>query len=246
MVNILLTMLIVLSVYTTAGQRSRPIVVNTLAIESPAYENDIKLGDVILKIDGVENRRMEDIYDYTWYELPPKPHTYTVKRGDKILEFSFTAKERRYETKKGITLHHGQTGMVQLGALNIKKAISSINGIDVEKNPEKAREIIREHFDKELLVGLNSDVVGDKEGEDPFLMIFPARFNEHFDDPDHKHYKYVFLSDPENLLYVRLSLFEAIKRTSFALKKGLLVLRHLFRLRLRERMTTRLSPALER
>ncbi len=220
LINIILTFLIVISVYSTVGQRSSPIVIDTLAVESPAYEAGIKLGDKIIAMDGKDNRRMEDVYDSTWYDLPPEPHTYTVMRDDKILEFTFAALERRYETKKGIKMHHGQTGMCHVGVINIKRAISSINGISVKDQPDKTRELIRENFDKELLIGLTSYVVGDEEGEDFFLMIFPARFNEHFDYPEHKHYKYTFVSDPKEKLFVRLPLFEAIKRTGFSLKRG--------------------------
>lgn len=221
LINILLTLLIVVSTFMTFGQRSSPIVIDALALDTPAYENGVQIGDKIISIDGEDNRRLEDIYDYTWYELPPKPHTYKILRGSKVFDVSFTALERRYETDKGIKMHHGQTGMVRLGTLNIKKAIHSINDVYVKDQPEKARKLIQNNFDKELIIGVTSDVVGNIEGEHKFLIKFPAHYNTHINDPEHKHYKYAFISNPEEKLYVRLSLFEAIGRTTFLLKEGI-------------------------
>lgn len=221
LINMLLTVLIVVGVYISLGQRSTTIIIDTIGVNTPAYHSDIQLGDEIIAMDGEKNRRMEDIYDYTWYELPPKPHTYTVIRDGEELEITFTALERQYETDRGLKMHHGQTGMLHLGIINIEKDIKTINGINVSKQPNKTRELIQDNFDKEMAVGLSSYVDGQEEIPDPYIMIFPARYNTHFNDTDHKYYDFVFLSDPEDKLFVRLPLFEAIGRTAFLLKEGI-------------------------
>ncbi len=220
LINILLTVIIVVSVYSIFGQRSSPIVIDAIGINTPSYKAGIQLGDKIVAMDGKNNRRMEDVYDSTWYEIPPEPHTYTVIRDDKELEITFTALEREYETDKGIKMHHGQTGMLHLGIMNIEKDIQIIDGIYVRKQPDKARELIRKNFDKLVLVGITSNVADHEEKPESYLTIFPSKYNVHFDNPEHKHYDYVFLQDPEQKLYVRLSFFEALGRTAFLLKEG--------------------------
>ncbi len=220
LINMLLTVLIVVSAYITLGQRSSSIIIDTIGVNTPAYHSDIQLGDEIIAMDGEHNRRMEDIYDFTWWELPPKPHTYTVIRDGKELEITFAALERLYETNKGLKMHHGQTGMLHLGIINIRKEIRTIDGISVADEPSKARELIQERFDKQITVGMSSNMAGHKEIPDPYIMKFPARYNTHFGETNHKYHNFVFLSDPEDRLFVRLSFFEAMGRTAFLLKEG--------------------------
>ena len=220
LINMLLTVLIVVSVYITMGQRSRSIVIDSIAMNTPAYEAGIQLGDEIIAMDGENNRRMEDIYDATWYDLPPEPHTYTVVRDGENFDVTFTALERRYESRKGIEMHHGQTGMLHLGTIKIKRDIQSINGISVLNQPDKARKLIQENFDNELTMGLRSNMVNHEDEPEPFLMKFPAEHNTHLSDLGDKYYEFAFLSDPEDKLFVRLSFFEAIGRTAFLLKEG--------------------------
>ncbi len=222
LVNILLTVFLLTALFTIHGQRSSPTIINAVAVNSAAYEAGIKIGDMILTMDGKKPRRLQDIYDFTWYENPPKPHTYEILRDGKEIEVTFTARHVEYENKKGVELKHGQTGMVRMGALSLKKSIRTVNGIDTKDNPDKARKLIIDNFDKEIEVGIPYKGGTQDEVAHPFKMIFPAKFNQHLFDPDSKYYDRAFLVDPERKMYaVRLGITEAIGTSLFLLKEGL-------------------------
>ncbi len=222
LINILLTVFLLTALFTMHGQRSSPTVINAVAVNSAAYEAGIKIGDMILTMDGKKPRRLQDIYDFTWYENPPKPHTYTILRDGEKIEITFTAKHVEYENKKGVELKHGQTGMVRMGALSFKKSIRTVNGIDVRGDTEKARKLIIDNFDNIIEVGIPYKGGTLDEVAHPFLVIFPAKFNQHLFDPDSKHYDRAFLDDPERKMYaVRLGVVEALGKSLFLLKEGI-------------------------
>ncbi|MFP4385779.1 MAG: RIP metalloprotease RseP [Alphaproteobacteria bacterium] len=225
--NLLLAVLITISLYTIYGQRSVPVVINAIAIDSPAHQAGVQIGDRIVAMDGQKNRRLDDIHRITWYEIPPKEHTYDVVRGDdQHLSFTFAAKERSYINEKGIKMHHGQTGMLHMVAIDLKESLVKINGVNVEENPNAARHIIKRNFDKLIEVQLRPFVKSENPTQDAtdsrFLMVFPSRYNVHFDDPDDEHYNKVFLSDTDNRLHVRLPFLEAVSFSFFRLYKGII------------------------
>ncbi len=222
-INILLTLALLVGLYTIHGQRSQPTTINAVAVESAAHEAGIQIGDKILKMDGEKPRRLQDIYDFTWFEYPPKPHTYTILRDDKELDITFTAKRVEYENKKGVELKHGQTGMVRMSALSFKDAMSSINGVDTKDMPDKARSMIIENLDQEVIIGIPYKGGALEEVAHPFKMVFPSQYNQHLWDANDEHYDKAFLLDPDKKMYVvRLGFFESLSRASFLLKEGVL------------------------
>ena len=220
-INIILTLALLVGLFTIQGQRSSPTIINAVAVESAAYEAGIKIGDKILKMDGKKPRRLADIYDFTWYETPPKPHTYTIERDGKTLDITFTAKTVTYENKKGVEMNHGQTGMVRMSAIWFETGIHTINGIDIKDKPDEARKLIIENFDKTVEIGIPYKGGDQEEVAHPFQVKFPSAFNTHLLQPDHKYYDRAFLVDPDKKQYfVRMSLAEAISRTAFLMKEG--------------------------
>ena len=221
LINILLTVMLLVGLFTIHGQRSKPSVINTVAVNSAAYDAGIQLGDRILAMDGKKARRLDDIHDFTWFENPPRPHTYTILRDNKEIEITFTAKHVEYENKKGVELKHGQTGMVRMTDLAFKGGIVEVNGIDVKDAPEKARQFIIDNLDKQVTIGIPYKGGKEKEVAHPFIMVFPAQFNQHLFDPDDELYDRAFLVDPHKKMYaVKLGIVEAIEKTLFLLKQG--------------------------
>ncbi len=216
-INIVLTFLIFYVAFITYGERSRPLIINALSTDSAANVAGIKLGDIILEMDGKKVRRLEDIYDFTIYENPPLPHSYKILRGDEIVNIDFTARRVKYTNKKGVEQHHGQTGMLHLRAVSLKD-ISSVGGVDTLDNPDKARSFIMRTLGKNILIGLPYE---DDRNErvDPFLMTFPADLNTHLSDIDDEHYDIAFLIDPDVEFKVRLSPVEGVYRALHSMNK---------------------------
>ena len=222
LINIFLTFMILVMAFMVHGQRSRPSVINAIAMESAAHKAGVQIGDEILKMDGKKPRRLGDIYDFTWFEDPPMPHTYTIKRDGEIIDITFTAKRIKYENKKGVTMNHGQTGMVRMGAVWFKEGMKTINGIDITDQPDKARQLIIDNLDKTIEIGIPYKGGDQVEVPHPFLMKFSSEFNQHLFDPENERYDRAFLIDPDKKQYfVRLGISEAISRTAFLMKEGI-------------------------
>lgn len=220
LINIVLTYALLFSLFTLHGQGSRPPIINMIAQGSAAYDAGIKVGDKILEMDGQVIQRLRDVYDFTWYEDPPESHVYLVERDGQQIEIEFAARRLEYFNKKGVEKKHGQTGMVRVVAVDLKKGMHTLDGVDVKKNPDKAREIITQRFDEEIVVGVPFRGYGEDITADPFILKFPSEFNKHLFDPEDEDYEVAYLVDPEKPFYVQLRPVDAINRISFSLYEG--------------------------
>lgn len=221
-INIILTLALFIATFTIIGQKSSFPVINTIALDTAADRAGIKIGDKITHMDGQPLRRLDDIYDKTWYEDPPEPHTYTIIRDGKELEITYSAFAVEYANTKGILNKHGQTGMVQLGPVKLKD-IAEINGQSFKDNTDKAREYIKNHYDEVVTIYLPyKDSEGEKENKSLFRLIFPESSNTHLNDPSHEKYMYAFVNPPENYFYLKLGVYEALSRATFMMKEGVL------------------------
>ncbi len=219
MLNIILAYGIFMVMFTTYGQASRLPVINTILYDSAAYEAGVQIGDVILEMDGKPIRRLNDVHDITWRELPPVEHEYTIKRGDDILRLSLTARHVNYFNDKGVEMSHGQTGMVHIGAIMFKD-INFINDTNTLDMPDKARDEVTKSLDGIVRVGLNYK--NKEEGRtDLFLVDFPSVVNQHLFDPQAEYYDRAFLNNPDYGFYVKLNPFEAWNSINLLIYEGI-------------------------
>ncbi|MGH1377377.1 MAG: M50 family metallopeptidase [Alphaproteobacteria bacterium] len=213
-INLLLTFCIFCFVFSTYGQRSKPLTINGVAVDSAAYNAGFQTGDIFVKMDGKKIRRMEDVYDLTWYELPPVPHEYTIIRDGKTLNITLTARHLEYTNKKGVDKSHGQTGMIRLNAIEFED-FETVEGVLTNGDPDVVREMLSNKMDRDVRVGWPFK----KERIDEYIIHIPSDINGHWDDPDHQYYDRILMSDPDKQYFVRLSPFEAIGRSLFSINK---------------------------
>lgn len=213
-INLILTFSIFFLVFATYGQRSKPLMINGLAVDSAAYEAGFKTGDVFVEMDGKKIRRMEDVYDLTWYEIPPIPHEYTIIRDGKTLNVNLTARHLEYTSQKGVDKSHGQTGMIRLNAVKFDD-IHSVEGIVTKDDPDKARELLARNMDRDVRVGWPFK----EERVDEYIIYVTSDINSHLDNPDHEYYDRLLMSDPDKQYFVRLNPVESMGRSLFSIKK---------------------------
>ncbi len=217
-INLLLTFLIFAVLFSTYGQKSKTLVINSVVVDSASYKAGIKIGDELVDMDGEKIRRLEDVYDLTWYEDPAVEHEYKIIRNGEVMYKNFTAKRIEYINKKGVELNHGQTGMLRMRAIKFDE-MSSIEGVLTEDEPDKARELFLQNMDKEIRIGIPFKGMS-IEKVDIFLMKFDSALNTHLDDPDDVDYERAWLIDPDDKFFLRLGVFEALKRSAFLMKEG--------------------------
>lgn len=211
-INILFTLVLLVSLYTFHGQSSQPVIINAVKVGSSAETAGIQIGDEILKMDGVSIRRLGDIYDITKAENPPQPHTYLINRDGRRLEITHTAAYVTYEDKKGVERQHGQTGMVRINAIKFED-VESFNGLDTINKPELARQFLTENMDQKIVLGLRIRSTSNRLDQDYFNVIIPSEHNDHLSNPDHKLYNQVQLVDKNSSFFVRLPFLEAVQET---------------------------------
>lgn len=213
LMNAVLTVGLLFGLYFFYGQGSRPPVINALGVGTSSYDDGFQLGDEILEIGGRKVRRFNDIYDWT-LEEPGKPFTYKVRRGENTLTIVSASRRVEYTDIKGVERSHGRTGMGWFGSVAFED-ILSVDGIPIEGDTDKAREILESRLDQAVRVGLEFR----KGREDVFILIFPARYNKHLSDPDNKDYGRIYATDPDFTFYLRLGAGEALYRAFESIKK---------------------------
>lgn len=175
-INLLLTFIILVTLYMAVGVGYDLPVINAVATKTPASEAGFEIGDKILRMDGKPIKAISEIYDQT-FEHAGREFTFDILRGEQELTLKLTPVEESYTDLKGVDRKHGRTGMVNLGNISIKEMIL-VDGIDTKDNPDLARSLILERFDRPILVTLEFR----KDQVDEFLVLFPKEFNTQFFD----------------------------------------------------------------
>ena len=207
MINLIPAVAVLSFIFSFHGQSSTPPLINGIDIGAAAYEAGFQLGDKILEMDGKPVRRFTDVYDRTMTE-PSHVFLFKILRGDQTLLIDMKPLEEKYVDVKGIERSNGRTGMGYYGA-SLFKDILLVDGISTDKDPDKARELLKERLDREVKV-----VWSYREDEISIYQIkFPSAFNQHLENTSDKHYDKIFAVDKDYRYYVRLGLWESLQKT---------------------------------
>lgn len=215
-INVFLALTLMAGMFMVRGVQVSPPVINGIAIGTASYDAGFKLGDRILEMDGQRIDDFEEIYKVTtkdWINA----HNYKVLRDGKILEITMTAREMNLTDRKGRKWEgRGKIGMLN-GTTSFFEHMVKIDGIETNKDPDKARELLKARLDK--VVEVEYDLTDD--GHDVFIGKFPADFNEHLQDPKHHYYDRIFSSDINKIEYVRKDILSAYGRAVQQIWRGI-------------------------
>jgi len=205
MINFILAVALLFSLYFFYGQASRYPVINALGLNSASHDDGFQLGDEVLEMDGQRVRRFKDVYDLT-SDNPGKPFEYKVLRDGRTLTIVSAPRAAEYIDTKGVEMSHGRTGMLRFGSIQFDRMLS-LDGVSVEDSPDKARDLLQTKMDQDVVVG--SEFRANKE--DFFIIHFPSAYNKHLSDPDDEHYDRAFVVDPDEEYYLPLGFVEALQ-----------------------------------
>ncbi len=218
-VNLILTFLVFVGMFTIYGERSKPVYINTVLVGSESDKAGVQIGDQIVAMNGKTIRRLEDVYERTWHEIPPKMHEYSVIRNGEEFKVRFAARHVIYETKKGIPMSHGQTGMVRMYGIGLEE-IKGINGQEYH-NADDVRKAILNYLDQVVIIHAPFKGTSDMEVQEHFRTVFSSQNNEHLTNPNHKNYDSVYIASSTERFFVKLPLYEAVEETLYKMKTGL-------------------------
>lgn len=155
-VNLVLAFSLFFLFFFSFGQPSTPPVFAAIEINHAADKAGLLPGDRILKANGKQISRYEEVLNLT-YLLPIEPVVFEIQRGQKILEINITPEEMSYVDIRGMIKKHGRLGVIARHIPYKLSAIQSINDTEVpEDNLNYARKLVLEHLDKEVILSLRS------------------------------------------------------------------------------------------
>ncbi len=215
-INIFMALSLLAGLYMINGVAILPPIINCMGLGTASYDAGFKLGDRILEVDGKKIYKFDEIYEITrkdWINS----HSYKVLRQGKEIMITMTAREANFTDKKGRDRSgNGRTGMLHATVSNFTE-IQSINGIGTKDNADKARELLKQHFDKVIQLGLRL-----RENEDDiFITIVPSAVNEHLNDPKHHHYDRFFNKDIKEIEYEKYNIVRAYGKAFEEIQQGI-------------------------
>ena len=217
--NLILPFIAFPLLYMTIGQPSGPPFIAGIEKGLAADLHGLKPGDQFLAVDGQPLKNYKDIWDIA-YAKGPVESLYTIKRGDKIFEKRIKPGWLEYKTD-GIDRKNARFGIVWEHRPMTIKHIISINGVELEKDTDKGRELLKSLLGQEIVVGLKGVDGRDVQNIHYFLS---AKNNQHLFDPKDMFYNSVFLSEHKGNFFLKetpLEAFEAGTKRALELISGI-------------------------
>lgn len=223
LMNIALTLLVMISLYMSAGIYYTKPYIYAVGKGSAAHEAGFQIGDQILRMDGVDILDISKIYDQT-YENAGKSFVFDVMRGEEVLQITLAPEEVSYTDTKGVERKHGRTGMVNLKSMKLED-ILSVDGVDtVDKSKPKPKgdpdivlPLLLERLDKNTEV----EIAFRADQRDAFFVRFPSAYNAHLKDGEYEEKDdFIYLYDEDEKHYRQLGFFEAVSKTVTQLYEG--------------------------
>ncbi len=196
-INFIFTFLILAALFSTKGQGSTLPIVTAVAMGTSGYEAGFQPLDEITAIDGRKITRFEDIWALTKPNIGQE-YDFTVKRGEQTITMTAASRPIDYKDTKGMNRAHGRLGATHIRALEYKD-ITSVNGVDVDGDIDRARQEIATHLDQELRLGV---AAFDDDKSDIFLIRVPTNMNEGLNDPKDEDYDKFYTGISKEKFYV--------------------------------------------
>ncbi len=201
--NVILPFLLMFFAFLLIGQPSKPPVLTGIKIGEVGEQAGLKVGDVILEINGIPVIDYEQIMDIKG-KLPPVELSLKIGRGENIVDIALTPTHDEYVDIKGIKRSHGVMGAFAHHTPLWLKHIVKINEIEV-KDKDHARALVIAAFDQDIILTLETA----DNRDNAYTTRIHSKLNQHLFDEDHKHYKKFYLGEIGDNFYHRLSLFES-------------------------------------
>jgi len=203
LINIAFAFILFFGVFTIMGQASVPPYITGIEVNNNADKAGIKIGDRVLKIEGKQVRRYEDVGKITRH-ITDVPLSITLQRNGEIIETTVISSEFKYTDIEGFERSHGRIGVRAMHRPLSLKSVASVNGIDTKENEDKARELILANMDREIIIGTESV---DGEVHD-YIVNIRAALNYDFNNSDSRDYKRIYTGEVDSNFYLRRNIIE--------------------------------------
>jgi regulator of sigma E protease len=222
LINLLLPFALLFISFLILGRPVSPPVITGVEPGEAAYEAGLEPGDRILEVNGIPVVDYSEVKKFT-RPLGVRQLTFLVRRGDKQFEVNVEPKAIKYISEQGIERHHSRIGVMRRHRPYKLEVIETINGVDVEENPELARKLLMENLGSRVRLGLRS--VDDRRHY--YLVNLNRDNNAHLLNPEHKDYERFYSGSLKDNVYLSLSVTEAAGE---AVRQSLRLIGNVFRI----------------
>ncbi len=205
--NFILPAFLLVPAYFFFGQPSYQPVVTAIEAGQVAERAGFKIGDKIIQIDETKisrNRETRKIFK----KLPPKELHVIVERDDQEVDLNITPYEIEYTDYRGQKKHHGRIGVFLTNIPGHLYYIEAVDGIETGNNIDRARALLIERFDKDVLLTVQSDM--HESGVADYYIHLQGKHNQDLLDPSAKHYNSYFTGTREYGFYKELSFKQSL------------------------------------
>jgi regulator of sigma E protease len=206
--NILFAFLCFLTIYALVGSPTIPRIISGIKPGGSADLAGFKINDELLTFEGNDLKGYGEIGIIT-EEITDVPFTYTIKRGEEILEIKAASELQKYTNKRGLYQEVGRLGYwFQHEPVRLMN-ILAVNGVMIDNDKDKARELLKESLDKKTLLKVKTDR---EEGED-FYIIPLSQHNQGLFDKTHENYEVLFPGSQYGHYFEKLNPVDAVIRS---------------------------------
>lgn len=201
--NFILAWIVLSLMFFSAGEKSTEAVIYGIAHDTPAHEAGLKPLDKVLKLNGKNLRRFEDVWETSW--IADSKMVWTIQRGDNVFDVEITSMAVDYLDKKGIRRQHGRVGATNFFGVQLKE-IMNVAGVQTDGDVERNRELLLANMDKEQVITLKFP-----HSRIENFTVFPlSEMNDGLLDPEDKNYESLVLRHSEENLFVRHTIFDSM------------------------------------
>lgn len=226
-INFLFAILLLAGLFATVGQPVTPPSASAIVKGSPADLAGFAPHDRVLKIDGNDIMRFEDIRMKVMVALD-SPMVFTVQRGDEQIELTATPKRETLTDRFGFQHSRGILGLIgSANGFGVDKVVA-ING-EAVTSPADATNRLKASLDKRTEVTFK----GVEGKEDSVLVLQPlSNLNQKLGTPDEAEGNLLVISEKVGSEYVKRgvvgSVFSAVRETKEVISGTLTALGQIF------------------
>jgi hypothetical protein len=136
--------------------------------------------------------------------ITDRPLHFKLQRGDQIIENTAASSQIEYTDTEGFKRAYGKIGVTIMHRPLSLKSITSVNGIDVKDDMDKAREAIAANMDKETIIGMKSV---DGKIHDYWVNI-SSEVNYNLNNQESRDYKRIYTGTIAGNFYLKMGIAE--------------------------------------
>ncbi len=180
-INFIFAIAVLSVLYASYGKPLTPPHVTGLEVGSAADRSGFEPHDIIKAINGKPITNFQEVRQASMLALDT-PMDFVVERDGKEVSFVAHPEKKTESDRFGFSHEKGYLGLFGPANGVDVTAISEVNGVSTQENPDKARDLLLQNMDKKIVIHLDQP---DKTVTSMWINP-PSALNPHLSEPEGK------------------------------------------------------------